>query len=230
MFAIIQNKMPLSKEHKALTRERIVRSAGVMFRELGYARAGIDDLMAGAELTRGGFYAHFASKEALFAEVAAGDHGLIRQLRRRVLATPARGRAETLAVFRNYLEPAHQDVVSKGCSFAALTGDVARSSENVKAGYRSAFQELTGQLLRRGQETAHRAWERSGAAERDLATAAAQCALGATILASALAPDTAAASVLRIAGIQFEQQMRALWALQSRGQRRIRLRATAAPS
>jgi TetR/AcrR family transcriptional repressor of nem operon len=229
MFAIIQNTMPLSKEHKARTRERIVRSAGVMFRELGYARAGIDDLMAGAELTRGGFYAHFPSKEALFAEVAASDHGLIRQLGRRALVTRSKGRAETLAVMRNYLAPAHQDVVAKGCSFAALTGDVARASDSVKAGYRCAFQELAGQLLRQGQEDAGAAWNLARAAERDLATAAAQCVLGATMLASALAPHKAADRVLRMALVQFEQQMRALWALQPRT-RGKHFRATAAPS
>ena len=216
--------MPLSKEHKARTRERIVRSAGVMFRELGYARAGIDDLMAGAELTRGGFYAHFASKEALFAEVAATDHGLIRQLRRRVLETPAKGRAETLELMRNYLAPAHQGIVSKGCSFAALTGDVARSSETVKRGYRSAFHELEAQLLRQGPEEAAAAWAQARAAERELATGAAQCVLGATILAAALAPDAAADRVLSSALRNFEQQMRALWSLQSA---RFRSRRTA---
>jgi TetR/AcrR family transcriptional repressor of nem operon len=221
--------MPLSKEHKAHTRERIVRSAGVMFRELGYARAGIDDLMAGAELTRGGFYAHFPSKEALFAEVAAHDHGLIRQLRRRALATRSSGRAETLSLMRDYLAPAHQQLVAKGCSFAALTGDVARAGEAVRAGYRSAFQELAAQLLRKGQEEAGAAWQQALPVERDLAVGAAQCLLGATILASALSPGAAANSVLRMALRQFQGQMRALWSLQSRGRRR-RPRATAAPS
>jgi TetR/AcrR family transcriptional regulator, transcriptional repressor for nem operon len=225
MFAIIQTAMPLSKEHKAQTRERIVRSAGVMFRELGYARAGIDDLMAGAELTRGGFYAHFPSKEALLAEVAANDHGLIRQLRRRSMATRSRGRAETLGIMRNYLAPAHQEIVARGCTFAALTGDVARAGEEVKAGYRSAFEELAAQLLRQWKEDAGAARENAPPPERDLATAAAQAVLGATILASALAPGPAADRVLRLALRQFEQQMRALWALQS-----SRARPTGEPS
>ena len=54
--------------HKEKTRARIVEAAGRVFRREGYHAAGIDQVMAEAGLTAGGFYAHFASKEALLSE------------------------------------------------------------------------------------------------------------------------------------------------------------------
>ena len=39
-----------------------------MFRERGFDGVGVADLMEKAGLTHGGFYNHFASKEALIAE------------------------------------------------------------------------------------------------------------------------------------------------------------------
>ena len=85
--------MPLSQQHKARTRERILRSAGRVFRASGYEATGVDAVMAGAGLTRGGFYAHFGSKEELFAAVLAADHGLIRMLAARDAASPVAWRA-----------------------------------------------------------------------------------------------------------------------------------------
>ena len=55
--------------HKQQTRERILQSAGRLLRTRGYAQSGVAQLMGASDLTVGGFYAHFASKEALFGEV-----------------------------------------------------------------------------------------------------------------------------------------------------------------
>ena len=55
---------------RAETRERILDAAGLLFREHGIDGVGIDAVMREAGLTHGGFYLHFASKEALAAEVA----------------------------------------------------------------------------------------------------------------------------------------------------------------
>jgi len=63
--------MKVSREQAALNRERIVEEAGKLFRERGYDGIGVADLMKGAGLTHGGFYGHFASKEALLAECTA---------------------------------------------------------------------------------------------------------------------------------------------------------------
>ncbi|WP_040838159.1 TetR/AcrR family transcriptional regulator, partial [Nocardia brevicatena] len=52
------------REHqKEESRQRIVRSAIGLLRFRGPATVSVADVMAGAGLTVGGFYAHFPSKE-----------------------------------------------------------------------------------------------------------------------------------------------------------------------
>src|SRR5262249_23961174 len=57
-----------SPDHKARTREKIVKTACRCFREQGIKGVSIADLMEAMDLTHGGFYSHFASKDALVAE------------------------------------------------------------------------------------------------------------------------------------------------------------------
>src|SRR5208337_3926131 len=57
--------------HRERTRAKILRAACRVFRRQGYHAAGVDKVMEEAGLTAGGFYAHFASKEALLAEALA---------------------------------------------------------------------------------------------------------------------------------------------------------------
>src|SRR5690348_15709591 len=52
------------------THQRILDAAGRLFRQNGIDGVGVDAVMREAGLTHGGFYAHFASKDALAAEVA----------------------------------------------------------------------------------------------------------------------------------------------------------------
>lgn len=55
--------------HKEQTRQRIVEAARKLWKSEGYKGAGIDRVMKEAGLTRGGFYAHFKSKDDLLDEV-----------------------------------------------------------------------------------------------------------------------------------------------------------------
>ena len=57
--------------HKQATRQRILEAAGRRFKQDGIDRAGIAAVMSDAGLTNGAFYAHFASKEDLVANVLA---------------------------------------------------------------------------------------------------------------------------------------------------------------
>lgn len=52
-------------------RQKIIRSAGRSFNLHGFAAVSIDQIMAGAGLTRGGFYAYFSSKSELYAEAVS---------------------------------------------------------------------------------------------------------------------------------------------------------------
>ncbi len=55
-------------ERKSRTRERILAAAGRILAERGPGDPAVAEVMAAAGMTVGGFYAHFASKEALMLE------------------------------------------------------------------------------------------------------------------------------------------------------------------
>src|SRR6059036_1401128 len=61
--------MRYGKDQKQATRQRILQAAGQRFKQDGIDGAGIAAVMSDAGLTNGAFYAHFASKEDLVANV-----------------------------------------------------------------------------------------------------------------------------------------------------------------
>ncbi|MEL7613276.1 TetR/AcrR family transcriptional regulator [Vreelandella titanicae] len=60
--------MPYPKSHKSKTKERILASATELFSRNGFQKVSIGQIMKLAKMTHGAFYAHFASKEALYNE------------------------------------------------------------------------------------------------------------------------------------------------------------------
>src|SRR5690348_2802380 len=114
-------------EQKERTHEAILDSAARILRTRGIAGARVADVMAGAGLTVGGFYAHFASKDALVDDVlrVAGA-----RLRERLFGglegKDADDRAEI--VLKRYLSAAHRDDVANGCPFPAVVGEVATTA------------------------------------------------------------------------------------------------------
>ena len=68
--------MRYSQDHKAQTHQRIIKEASVRFRRDGIGATGLQPLMKALNLTHGGFYAHFASKDELVEkalQVAAAE-------------------------------------------------------------------------------------------------------------------------------------------------------------
>jgi TetR/AcrR family transcriptional regulator, transcriptional repressor for nem operon len=57
--------MRYSQDHKAQTHLRIIKEASVRFRRDGISATGLQPLMKALNLTHGGFYAHFKSKDEL---------------------------------------------------------------------------------------------------------------------------------------------------------------------
>ncbi len=56
-------------EYKELTRAAVLEAAAASFAERGYATTTIDDIAAGARVSKGAIYHHFADKAALFEAV-----------------------------------------------------------------------------------------------------------------------------------------------------------------
>ncbi len=132
--------MPPSPTHTARVRAEIFQHAGRLFRLRGYAGTSIDDIMLAAGLTRGAFYAHFDSKEDLFAEVIRAGDGLLRTLR----ATDA----TVGGVLGAYL--AKDDLLANalGCTLAALAGDVARAPLPAQLAYANVLHGAIGEMAR----------------------------------------------------------------------------------
>src|SRR5207302_1800913 len=60
--------MRYDDNHKERTRARVLAEAAAAIRGKGVERVGVAEVMAGAGLTHGGFYAHFKSKDDLLTE------------------------------------------------------------------------------------------------------------------------------------------------------------------
>jgi TetR/AcrR family transcriptional repressor of nem operon len=92
---------------------------------------GLADIMAAAGLTHGGFYRHFASKEALVAEVL--QLALDEKAESLVARDDLSAREALKAYVALYLSSLHVDNPGKGCPIAALGAEAARSDESAKA-------------------------------------------------------------------------------------------------
>ena len=138
--------MRVSREQAAANRERIIDAAAALFRARGFTGIGVADIMKAAELTHGGFYGHFASKDDLVAEAS-----------RRTMARSAANWARVVtdapdhpyaALLQHYLTPHHRDHPGGGCGFAALSNDAARSGKSVRNAFAEGLEPLIEILAR----------------------------------------------------------------------------------
>ena len=113
--------MRYPSEHKKETHKRIIESASQEFRTKGFEGVGIASLMGTLNLTHGGFYAHFADKEALVSEasVVAMEQSL-----ETMLDKVESGGIPALLVY--YLSEGHRDSPQWGCPLPALCAEIAR--------------------------------------------------------------------------------------------------------
>jgi TetR/AcrR family transcriptional repressor of nem operon len=122
--------MRKTREATAESRRNIVETAAKLLRERGLG-VGLADIMAAAGLTHGGFYRHFASKEALVAEVL--QLALDEKAESLVARDDLSAREALKAYVALYLSSLHVDNPGKGCPIAALGAEAARSDESAKA-------------------------------------------------------------------------------------------------
>jgi TetR/AcrR family transcriptional repressor of nem operon len=147
-----------SQLEKQKTHERIVTLAAKRLREVGLEGIGVADLMKEAGLTVGGFYKHFASRDELVAEaVQLAVESWRRQLEGKGI-DPADVPFEDYA--NDYLSIRHRDHRGEGCAYAALTADIARSGDAVRAiateGIRKNIESMTARMPQLGAADARR--------------------------------------------------------------------------
>lgn len=118
--------MRVTKAQAQANREHIVETASVLFRERGFDGVGVADLMAAAGFTHGGFYKHFGSKADLMSEASANS------LARSLVGAEM---VDVQGFIDAYVSKEHRDGRGSGCTMAALCGDAARQSDDVKTAF-----------------------------------------------------------------------------------------------
>ena len=128
--------MGISKQQAAQNREAIVGAAEKLFREKGVDAVGLNDLMDAAGFTRGGFYNHFKSKDALVAAVMdkAMQDGAA-DLDAAIAGSRAKGRDPLDGQIDFYLSPGHRANIERGCPLSGFAGDVRRLDDAARQRY-----------------------------------------------------------------------------------------------
>ena len=163
---------------KEATHERIVEAAARAIRRSGYGGTGVADIMKAAGLTHGGFYAHFASREAMLAEAAerAGSEAVAASTRIAAAAPPQQALESLL---RAYLSKEHLESIEQGCPVAALGSEMPRQAPEVRRAATRGIKEMIDLVARQSPD-----WGQPRAHQHALVTVATM--VGALLLARAV--------------------------------------------
>ena len=181
--------MPELTGRKAVSHERILDVAARAIRRDGYGGVNVTEVMRDAQLTHGGFYAHFASRDALLAEaVERAGADIARALRERGDRLVAGGASPFRAFVEIYLSMDHVRDCEEGCPVSLLSGEMFRQAAEVAEPSRRLVTEMHARVRK----------VLPAGAPREAAWAVASALLGAVQLARALAgsDDKAAKAVI----------------------------------
>ena len=171
------------EKRKAESRIRILDVAAALFREKGFSATGVDEIMAGAGLTAGAFYAHFRSKQELFDRTL--EHVLAQRAAR---LTKDLGDHPVMELLRRYVCEGHRDHPEQGCVIPSVASEIARHSSHGKeilGGYIDRWADLFAQYL-----------DGTPRERRDKALRLVSQAVGAVLL-SRLVPETLSGEILK---------------------------------
>jgi len=127
--------MKRSAEAAAATRRRAVAAAARLFRGRGFDGVGLERIMRAIGLTHGGFYRHFASKDALAAE--AIDAASVATTSAHAALADHDG---VQAVVERYLSAEHVAHPERGCPLAALAGAGGRQPAATRRAFARAIE------------------------------------------------------------------------------------------
>ena len=195
MMTIMQtpSRKRTAPSRKEVTHERIVEVAARAIRRSGYDGTGVADIMKEAGLTHGGFYAHFASREAMLAEAAdrAGAETVAASAGIAAAASPEQALESLLRV---YLSKAHVEGAERGCPIVALGSEMPRQAPEVR---RAATRRIKGMIDVVARQSPD--WGQPGAHEHALVTVATM--VGTLLLARAV-DDAKLSDALRKAALK----------------------------
>jgi TetR/AcrR family transcriptional repressor of nem operon len=168
----------VTKEQAAKNRHALIRTASKLFRERGIDGVGVAEISKEAGLTHGALYAQFSSKEELAAE--ALKYGLSRG-RDWLLANAEDAESPVSSYLDSYLSKAHRDQMSRGCAMAASASELARQDKKTSAVLAESF----ARTIDAYQSALRKSPLKTP--ERERAIAIAVSAIGAVVVARALA-------------------------------------------
>jgi len=170
--------MPELTGRKAASHERILDVASRAIRREGYGGVNVTEVMRAAQLTHGGFYAHFASRDALLAEaVEQAGADIARVLREQGDRLVAGGASPFRAFVEIYLSMEHVRDCDNGCPVSLLSGEIFRQPPEVAEPSRRLVVEMQARVKK----------TLPASAPREAAWAVTSALLGAVQLARALA-------------------------------------------
>jgi TetR/AcrR family transcriptional regulator, transcriptional repressor for nem operon len=188
--------MPYPDGHRSAVKKKIVASARRLFNRHGFEGVSLDAIMAGAGLTRGGFYSYFESKSELYAEVLGC-----------FFTDPEwqscwEGVDVDLAssdvgpqVVRAYLSRQHFEDVENSCPMVALPTDVSRSDQRAQRAFETVFAAMVS-VLQRSMRAGTRNRRANGYNRHLKAQAIAALCVGGMVVARAM-DNRASADALR---------------------------------
>ena len=160
--------MASQPHHREQVRQRIIQSALLLFNRHGFTAASIDDIMAGAGMTRGGF------KSELYAEaISCFVSGKLEDI-----ASSEKASDRAAHLIRDYLSSKHFDEVETSCPLIGLPNDVSRTDQSVREAQESA--------LRMMIETFEKGISAASEPARRLALALTSLCIGGMVLARAI--------------------------------------------
>lgn len=141
--------MPYPSGHRERTQERIVDAARRCFNRHGFEQVSIDQIMAEAGLTRGGFYHYFSSKDDLYAAAVASFRNCNPFASKVAASKPRDLQPPKLArmLINLYLSDEVLADVDQHCPLYALPTDVSRAGLKPQKAYTELIRSLTHVFL-----------------------------------------------------------------------------------
>ncbi|NWD86224.1 TetR/AcrR family transcriptional regulator [Pseudomonas sp. K5002] len=118
--------MRYSQDHKAQTHRRIIKEASVRFRRDGIGATGLQPLMKSLNLTHGGFYAHFRSKDELVEKALQEAAAQLDEHCKKLFSQ----QRPLDAFIDSYLSQWHQTSPHEGCPLPTMSSELGLRGQN----------------------------------------------------------------------------------------------------
>lgn len=181
--------MKYNAEHKPAVTERLKKQAALQLREKGVAGVSVKSVMSAEDMTVGGFYSHFDSKNAMLAEAVRtafreSGEGFYQLIENRG------DEAWLKTAIELYLGRYHRDHRHNSCPIATLMSDIGLQDESI----RRVFEE---EMLALSARYAERLAALNKPKAKELSLALMALLAGAVQLSRAVADEQLSAKILQ---------------------------------